>query len=228
MIRKIVALLQYERSNTPIGKKPTDGLRFYFVNDEKSPVSKTALMLVSTREFEPTPTQKDKTHDDYYDHTSALADDLFKDPMLLTIQPAPERSRGTALYDSVSSAERYCAPNRNYISREDAHNMVAHFKTKGLPFSTRAEWFHIDLLESFIADPEFSGLRIYLGRLPSNVGRLADHAALVLSPTHIDSSGQINTDFFNCSITIINNGNKGLSRILDGYNNGELCPNNCH
>lgn len=223
MLSKIVALLEYEKNNTLPGKDSTDGLRIYFAKSAKG--AKASLLLVSTHTFKPTTAQQYKTHDDYYDHSSALADDLFKNVSDLSIPAYDDQRPGARIYKPSNTIEPPCnTAGSHYITRTVAEDMVARFK--GQPINTYAEWFDINFLSGLLKDPKCTGIRIYLGRHDEKHIKYPNQVAFVLIPTHLINN--VDEDNFDCDILKdFYKSDKSADKI-NPYDNGELCPTNCN
>ena len=145
----------------------------------------------------------------------------------------------------------------NWVQRRhDVKDTREQSRRDTLAYNTKSEWFDICFISSLFqaitsADNNLDGLRIYLGNGLKGQDGLA-HDVFILVPTH--TKGQKHRDDFSCLkliptslccpdcqplykrenwIKLVKWFNhkyfkSGHSFASGGYDNGELCPNNCN
>ncbi|MFD0795546.1 hypothetical protein ACFQZX_18130 [Mucilaginibacter litoreus] len=231
MVAKIVKVLDADAASTPAGSPKPDGVRVYFA--KKSAAEPLTLLIIATREFK-SAAQPDKTHDDYYEHSSAAADVLFNPQQTKLEIKATYNDPGATLFKRCTTCtdDTSCGEDAHYLRRKDAEDMVANYTAH--PFNTRAEWFDTEMLRDMVKDQQCDGIRVYLARhLPNDqVARNRNRDTFILTTTKLVTPGNYYEDYFDCH-TLKNFVKKYEDKIGHGmfpppFDNGELCPTNCN
>lgn len=225
-LQKMVNLLVSEKA---------DGMRIYFVGDPKNPAAIT-ILLVSTRD-----SSLAGYHHDYYTHSDTAP--LIELNLHGFTGYTEAQSPGALLYTNCVKCEgdTSCdfANNPHYLTRVVAEGMVQSYN-KPAPDGTQqtyAEWYDLDMLSAFVADPNCDGIRVYFARHLKNVGdpQYVYRACFVITNTENKTNNNIYKDYFSC--TTLNSyfiksekqhPNWYTIPRSPGQDNGELCPNNCN
>ncbi|HEY9001159.1 MAG TPA: hypothetical protein VIM89_07390 [Mucilaginibacter sp.] len=214
----------------------TDGIRFYFGCDKPLSTTKleVSILLVSTKKRTP-PSAGLSTHGDYYNHIADFLSGSFGD---VSDDSAPP---GALLYDSnipCSASDDTCnsSTSYHYLNCDTTYKWVqAHIKSDKNPINTRSEWFSLCFIHSINlalqnSANKLDGIRVYLGKGYLDKLSHTIRDVFILVPTY--SSGNSHTDYYHCLEDLgqsICDSSYSHNKyfFFGGYDNGELCPNNC-
>src|ERR1700744_4136840 len=189
-LQKMVNLLVSEKA---------DGMRVYFVGDPKNPAL-LSILLVSTRD-----SSLEGYHHDYYTHSDTAP--LIELNMHGLTGYTQAQSPGALLYTNCVACESdtSCdfANNPHYLTRVVAEGMVQTYNQQapnGIQ-QTYAEWYDLDMLKAFAADPDCDGIRIYFARHLKNVGnpKYTLMECFVITNTENRTDSNIYKDYFSCT-----------------------------
>lgn len=225
-LQKLVGLLVNEKA---------DGMRIYFVGDPKNPAA-ISILLVSTRD-----SSLEGFHHDYYTHSDTAP--LIKLNLNGFTGYTAAQSPGAMLYTTCDTCkdDTSCdfANNPHYLTRAVAEGMVQSYNQPA-PNGTQqtyAEWYDLDMLKAFVADPNCDGMRIYFARHLKNDGNplYVFRQCFVVTNTENRTNNNIYKDYFSCTTlksyftqSVKQHPNWYAIPRSPGQDNGELCPTSCN